>query len=314
MFGRLLKISISDTVGNSLVLVDSVNRKYRDYLCKGTIERFPGSQKDCLTLTIYNLDPVIRGEISVGTYSIIRVDFGYEDEGGVMTTIFEGQIMRPQHRREDEVTDATIIYAYDSGQFKTYGFFSKTYMDGTNYYDIAQDILKRGNVQISYALSEKLKQYTVQGSETFYGSQDELLEGIADKCGLTYKTENNVARIFGNSDTLEEVIVFSKTLNNGRVISESGLIGIPTLSTDGLYLKCLVNPKLKVYSHFKISNSIISIEQSGAIPNVSAGGQLSSNGYYKVIKLTTHFSNDGSQNYTDIKAVSVDIYEAVANG
>ena len=314
MFGRLLKISISDTVGNSLVLVDSVNRKYRDYLCKGTIERFPGSQKDCLTLTIYNLDPVIRGEISVGTYSIIRVDFGYEDEGGLMTTIFEGQIMRPQHRRKDEVTDATIIYAYDSGQFKTYGFFSKTYMDGTNYYDIAQDILKKGNVQISYALSEKLKQYTVKGSETFYGSQDELLEGIADKCGLTYKTENNVARIFGNSDTLEEVIVFSKTLNNGRVISESGLIGIPTLSTDGLYLKCLVNPKLKVYSHFKISNSIISNDWNVAIPNVSAGGQLSSSGHYKVIKLTTYFSNDGEQNYTDIKAVSVDIYEAVANG
>lgn len=314
MFGRLLKVSISDYAGNSLVLVDSIKRKYKDYICRGTIERFPGSQKDCLTLTIYNLDPVIRGEISVGTYNIIRVDFGYEDEGGLMTTIFEGQILRPQHKRSDAVTDETVIYAYDSGHFKTYGFFSKTYLDGANYYDIAQDILTRGNVQISYALSEKLKQYTVKGSETFYGSQDEMLENIADKCGLTYKTENNVARIFGNSDTLEETIVFSKVLSNGNVVSESGLIGIPTLSTDGLYLKCLVNPKLKVYSHFKISNSIISIEQGGAIPRVSAGGQLSSSGYYKVIKLTTYFSNDGDQNYTDIKAVSVDIFEEVSNG
>lgn len=312
MFGRLLKVSISDHAGNSKVLVDSINRKYRDYICKGTIERFPGSQMDCLTLSIYNLDPVLRGEIGVRTYDIIRVEFGYEDEGGLLTTIFEGQIQRPQHKRSDVVTDETIIYAYDSGQFKTYGFFAKTYMDGANYYDIAQDIAKRGNVEVSTALDETLKQYTVKGSKTFYGNQDTLLQEIADECGLTYKTENNVARIFGNRDTLEEVVVFSKEDTKGNVVSESGLIGIPTLASDGLYLKCLVNPKLKVYSQFKISNSIISNEQNGVILKASAGGQLSTNGLYKIIKLTTYFSNNGDQNYTDIKAVATDIYGSLS--
>lgn len=314
MFGRLLKISIFDDYGNSVVLVDTNKRKYNDYLCRGTIERFTGSQMDCLTLSIYNLDPVLRGEISVRTYNNIRVDFGYEDDGGIMTTIFEGKIIRPQHKRQEVVTDETVIYAYDSGNFKTHGFFSKTYFDGANYYDIAEDILNRGNVKISYELSEKLKEYTVKGSKSLYGTQDELLQNISKETGLTYKTENNVARVFGNSEDLEEVVVFSKKTQNGEILSESGLIGIPTLATDGIYLKCLINPKIKIFSKIKISNSIISSNQDGKFPEVEAGGQFSSSGIYKIVKITVEFSNDGAQNYMDLKAISTDIYEGVNNG
>ena len=314
MFGRLIKVSIIDDYGNSVVLVDTKNKRYNDYRCDGTIERFTGSQMDCLTLSIYNLDPVLRGEIAVHTYNIITVEYGYEDEGGLLTTMFEGKIMRPQHKRQDVVTDETVIYAYDSGQFKAYGFFSKTYQDGANYYDIAQDILEKGNVKISYALSEKLKNYTVKGSKSFYGKQDDLLRDLAEEAGLTYKAENNVARIFGDSEDLEEIIVFTKEAQNGQINSESGLIGIPTLASDGIYLKCLVNPKIKIYSKIKISNSIISVEQDGMVPNVSAGGQFSSSGIYKIVKITTRFSNDGSQNYMDLKAISTDVYEGVTNG
>lgn len=315
MFGRLLKVSIYNSAGNTLVLVDTKTKKYQDYICKGVIERFPGSQMDCLTLTVYNLDPVIRGEIGVLTYTNVKVEFGYEDEGGILTTIFDGKIIRPQHTRDDVVTDASVIYAYDSGNFKTYGFFSRAYADGTNYYDIAEDILNRGNIKISYALSEKLKQFTVKGSKTLYGKQDELLQNIAKETGLTYKTENNVARIFGNNDKLEEIIVFSRDVEGIGNISESGLIGIPTLTSDGLDMRCLVNPKIKIYSMIKVANSMISNEQSGAIPNVEAGGQLSKNGLYKVIKLTINFSNNGEQNYMSIKAVANDIYgEFVKNG
>jgi hypothetical protein len=35
MFGRLFKISIIDNSGNSVVLVDTKNRKYNDYIANG---------------------------------------------------------------------------------------------------------------------------------------------------------------------------------------------------------------------------------------------------------------------------------------
>ena len=312
MFGRLLRITIYNENNEGIIVVDTKERKYNDYICDGTINRYPGSEKDLLTLNIYNLNSVIRGEIGVGTYTRVKVEFGYEDEDGILSTLFDGQIIRPQFTRVDGATDKATIYAYDSGNFKMYGFFSKTYLDGTNYYDIAQDIARNGNVPISYALSEKLKNYVVNGSESFYGSQDELLSNIASKCGLSYKTENDVARIFGNDDSLEDVVVFSNILDNGKVVSQSGLIGIPTLREDGLYLQCLINPKLRIYSHIQVLGSIISISQNGAVPNAQAGGQLNdATGIYKVTKLTINFNNTGNESYMDITAVSTDIYGGI---
>ena len=125
---------------------------------------------------------------------------------------------------------------------------------------------------------------------------------------MPYKTENNVAKIFGDDIEKEEVIVFTKTLENGKVVSESGLIGIPSLSNDGLYFDCLINSKLSIYSIVKIDNSIININQEGAIPNVETGGQLNSDGLYRVVKITTNFSNDGQNNQTSVKAISLNLF------
>lgn len=308
MFGRLIRVSIVDKQGNSIVLVDSVNRNYNDYRCKGTIDRFSGSQMDCLTLSIFNLDPVIRGELAVQTYNRVIVEFGYKDEGGILTTIFDGTIRRPQHKRTDVVTDETVIYAYDSGNFKTYGFYSKTYYDGANFYDIAQDVAKNGNVRISSALSEKLKNYKVKGSKSFYGSQDEILNDLAKESGLSYKTENNVARIFDKNEDLEDVIWFTREVENNSIVSASGLIGIPTLESDGLNIECLINPQIKIYSRIGVSNSIISVKQNGQTPNVEAGGQFNASGIYRITKMSIYFSNDGEQNSMTLKAVSNDLY------
>lgn len=310
MFGRLFKLTLTSPLSGveSLVLVDTQKNKTNSYIIEGTIERFPYTEVDCLTLTIYNLEPSIRGEIAVGTYTGAVLEFGYEDEGGMLSTLFSGNIIRPLYTRVDPVTDATILYVWDSGDFKNYGLVSLCYDAGVNYYQIAQDIATKGTYNISYELSEKLKTIKTTSAKSIYGSQDETLQQIANECGLPYKTENNIAKIFGDDVENEEVIVFTRTLENGKVVSESGLIGIPSLSNDGLYFECLINPKLSIYSVVKIDNSIINIEQTGALPSVETGGQLNSDGLYRVVKITTKFSNDGQNNQTSVKAISLNLF------
>jgi len=310
MFGRLSKITLISSQSNkeSLVVVDTQKNETNSYLFNAVIERFPYDEVDCLTLTIYNLEPRIRGELAVKTYDRVSLEFGYKDEGGMLSTIFEGNIVRPLYTRIDAVTDATILYVWDSGDFKNYGFVSLTYDAGVNYYQIAQDIATKGTYKMSNELTEKLKQYKTTSAKSIYGTQDDALQNIAKECGLPYKTENNVVKIFGDKIENEEVIVFTRTLEDGRIVSQSGLIGIPSLSNDGLYFSCLVNPKLSIFSVVKIDNSVINIEQSGAVPNVETGGQLNSDGLYRVVKLTTTISNDGNQNQTSVKAISLNLF------
>lgn len=313
MFGRLFKITLINTnTGDARVIVDTKERRYNDYICEGTISRFPGSEKDSLELSVYNLDSITRGEIAVGFFDTITVDFGYKDEDdGALSNLFTGTIFRPQHTRDDAVTDKTIIYAYDSGNFKFYGFFSKTYLDGANFYDIAKDVAEQGTVTISTDLATTLKNYIVKGSLTLHDSQDTILENIADTCGCTYKVENGVAKIFSPTSDEEEAVLFSKTQENGKIVSTSGMIGIPSLESDGVQIKCLINPKLSIYKKIKIDNSIISSNQNGSQPTVSAGGQLNSDGVYKIIKMVTTFGNADSQSYTTLKAISVNVFEEV---
>lgn len=310
MFGRLFKVTLQSSQNNvePLVLVDTLKNKENDYIIKGTIERFPYDEVDCLTLTIYNLEPSIRGEIAVQTYDVVELSFGYEDEGGILTTLFSGNIIRPVYTRFNAVTDATILYVWDSGNFKNYGLVSLCYDAGVNYYQIAQDIATKGTYKLSYSLTEKLKTIKTKEAKSIYGTQDEALQKISEECGLPYKTENNIIKIFGDDVENEEIIVFTSTLEDGSIVSNSGLIGIPSLSNDGLYFSCLINPKLSIYSIVKIDNSIINIEQQGAIPNVETGGQLNSDGLYRVVKLTTTFGNDGSNSQTNIKAISLNLF------
>ena len=104
---------------------------------------------------------------------------------------------------------------------------------------------------------------------------------------------------------LEDVVYFT-TKTDGKVTSMSGLIGIPRLTNDGLHFNCLINPKLSIYGVCYIDNSIISISQTEAIPSsVQIGATLATNGMYRIVKMTTIFSNNDPDilkiNYDAIK-------------
>lgn len=306
MFGRVLDLILSKEDGTSLMVVDH-QQGFNNLIVNGQIKRYPYTQVDSCTLTIYNLPSYIRGEIAVGGYTIVTVKFGYEDENNI-SNIFQGTIQRLISQSPSPETNQTIIYAWDCGDFKNFGFFSKSYDDGVNYYQIAQDVCSQGNVPISAELSQKLKNYTVTGSRTFFASQDDVLQGLANDAGMLYTASGNRISIIdkGLNNERQDVTLLTRTLDSGKVVSDSGLIGIPTLTSDGLHFDCLINPKFEVYSIVSIDNSVISIEQSGVIPQRDIGAYLDSNGLYRIVTIDTTFCNDGGECKSSIKALALD--------
>lgn len=306
MFGRVLDIALSKEDGTSLLIVDHT-QGYNNLIVGGTIKRYPYTEVDSCTLNIYNLPSYIRGEIAVGGYTILTVKFGYEDENNI-STIFQGTIQRLVNQYPSPETSMTIIYAWDCGDFKNYGFFSRSYDDGVNYYQIAKDICAQGNVPISAELSDKLKNYKVVNGRVFFTSQDDALQGIAQETGMLYTASNNRVSIIdkGINSARQDVTVMTRTLESGKVVSDSGLIGIPTLTSDGLHYDALINPKIEVYSIVSFDNSIISNEQTGVIPQRDIGAYLDSNGLYRVVTINTTFCNDGGDCKSRIKALALD--------
>jgi hypothetical protein len=312
MFKRNIDVYATDkTTGETYILVnheDGVN----NLICKGKIQRFCGTEVDKLTLRVYNLSSTIVGNIA-SNYSnyTISVLFGYEDDGQ-MNTIFEGNLMRIMNQRENEVTNKTTFYVYDSGDFSTYGFYSGSYDDGANYYQIAKDVCSNGTYKVSYNLSEKLKNYTVSGSLVFYKSQAECLQDIADKCDMLLNIENDYVSIYEKESGYEDCIVFSQeNKESGKVESKSGLIGIPTLEQDGLSFECLINSRMSIYRLVLINNSIISSNQTGVTPSRDYGAQLDSDNLYRVISFSTDFANNGGKCKTSVRALSREIFDGI---
>lgn len=313
MFGKMCDVIISKESGESLVLV---NHKHHPdtFYCTGTINRYNTEETDTLQLNIYNLPTSIRGQIALESYSLVTVLWGYKDEGDdKMSELFMGNLQRMVFEKEDATSNVTKMWLYDSGNFKSLDFFTGSYINGINYYQIAQDILTKGNYsEDSIQLSEKLKQYAVIGNKSFYGSSNDAMAIIAKETGLVYKSSysQSVCLLPSEITAQDTAVQFSYyDKNTQRVESKSGLVGIPSMSDDGLYLECLVNPKLTVNKLIQIDNSVISINQEGAVPNTEYGSSLDPDGLYVIVNMTCEFNNGSGENTMKIKAYSRSVYE-----
>lgn len=309
MWGRLLDIILYNSSGDSIYIVDH-NNKYNNLICKGTIERPPYTEPTKLNLNIYNLAATVRAAIQLGEYSIIEIKFGYGDTNNTLSTIFKGNLMRVMYSRDDSVTSNTTFYCWDSGDFNSFGFYSGSFEDGVNYYQVASEICSNGEIKINSQISESLKNIVLSKTKSYFASQNEILQSIADATDTLYTVKDNTAYLIDKTSSgSENVVVFTKTIDSNKVVSNSGLLGIPTLSNDGLYFNCLINPNLGIWDLCEIDNSIISINQPGIIINREIGASLDPSGLYRVVNQVVTFSNDGDKAYIRNKALSKTLYD-----
>lgn len=313
MFGRQYDVILIKDNGEAMVLVNHKTHP-NTYMFSGDFQRFSGTECDKLTISIYNLPAALRGDIALGKYTTVIVQFGYKDEGSVLTDLFIGNIQRMIYKRVDAVTTEVKLWVYDTGNFKSSQFFSNSYSRGINYYAIAEEIglaaKQSGNID-DLRLSEKLKDYAIYNSKSFYGSSDNALQEVAEDTGMVYKKTSNSLLILTPEEIINqsECIVFSQyNENSGKIESRSGMIGIPQLTDTGLEFDCLINTRIDIYKLIQINNSIVSIAQEGAIQSSEYGATLDPDGLYVITAIEGSISNDGSNNSMHITSVARSVF------
>lgn len=303
-FKRRLRITLTSRLkNNSIVIVNSEDVE-KDLIVRGKVNKYPFTQMDECDLTIFNLNPVTRGEIVAGQYFDIRIEAGYFD--GNFGTIYEGFVIRSISGDQDATTTITRLICTDSSEFRNFGFINATFEESANFYQIAEYIAENGDVPISIELDERLRNFKATGGRTLFGSQYNELQQLADDAGYGFKVENDVARIF-NFDNFSDTEQTAVVLN-----AESGMLGIPTLTENGIEVRALLNPTYKTLGLIRLNNSDIRNEQDQPIPNRDLGAFFSTDGLYKIIKLTFEFDNETGPFQTYITALSREIYESLA--
>jgi len=319
MFGRLFSIKAGNPGVTGLELVKP-DLGINNLIFEADIEKFPGVDINKMSLHIYNLPKDIRRTIVMERWNILSVDFGYADEGAVLSTIYNGNIVRLQYQRESPDTTKTTFYSYEAGDFVQYGFYNKTWEAGSNLADVIKDVCEyvsdddtSGGQKIPYNLDSRINNLRLQQDSSYYSSKDAVLKSIAKEYKIEYNLSGGVAtfKLLQNTQDKLNVVTFSRQIQDGKLVSTSGLIGIPTLTTEGLQFKCLVNPLIDIYRYVKFDNSMISVGQSGYVPENQFGAQFDSNGIYKVTGLKIHITNGSGDNYMEVTALASDVYNDV---
>ena len=316
MFGRRYDITLTRQSGRQIHLID-VKKGVDNLLFTGSLSTYAYGQRNKLQLTVFNLPVDIIGYLEIGYEDpwYITVMYGYEDEN-TLDLLFTGKVMRAITGKNDNIVDQeTTFYCYDSSDFLEYGFYSGTFKANTTFYDIVKTVGLEGSIPININCTNSLKNYKVNAKGLqLYGKQSELLNNIAKACGMTYYLFGGEAFIQdpNNTETDTDIINFTKKDETDRIVSSSGMVGIPQLNSDGLQLKCLVNPKIKPYKVVKVDSTVIAIKQSGYTISRNPGALIDSGNLYRIIEATAKISNDGSKNEMTLKAYSYNAYNSIA--
>ena len=310
-FGRKVVLTIYTPDGSfGRQFVTSMLEGKQGLKITGTIKKFFSYELPQATVNIYNLSAIEVGNILNAKYKIVdgktveqplrlKIEAGYIH--GNFGQIFDGEILKPNMLKPDPNNTQLRLTCIDGADFVSAGStLTQTFNDGINYYSIAQQIKDNSDVDYSLVLSDTLKQRRVDGSFVT-GTTDYLTyQALAQETGTVLTVKDKTVYL----QTMEDL---AKSEQPATVLnSRTGLIGIPALSSDGVTIQSVLNPKIDVLSMIQLNNADISINQPEYLQNRSLGAWLSSDGLYRVIELTHNFDTTTGAFTTDCRCFARD--------
>ncbi|MGJ3459400.1 phage protein [Acinetobacter baumannii] len=254
---------------------------------------------------IYNLseDTMNRlaGEDNSNVGAMVTFEVGYGDE---LSTIFKGSTF--QYRREHESpTDKFLCILAQSGdKAKNYALVNKTIAAGTTVDQVKNEIAKEYQANgVETGELPQLSDQTYVRGKVMFGSLDDQIRQFCKDTNTEYFIDDEYLYMVGISSYLLDS-VFEMNAN-------TGMVGMPQLTTEGLMVNCLLNPQLRRGRRIHVDTSSIQTQafdidyQSQGVDQPqkdlkTAGGI---NGIY-IIKAVEHYGDTrGDDWYTSTVSV-----------
>lgn len=281
---------------------DLFGRKYRIIVAeKGTdgiditglrtvfsIDKSMSAEPNRSTIQIYNLAPATQNFILSSAKRII-IEAGYEnsEQYGL---IFDGDIVKALRRAAQSIDKITEVIAQDGDLFLNSGFISVSYSAGqttesvlSQMAGIADEEMTIGNV------SSDLKGTKLARGKAMFGQPKDYATMLARSEGALFYVNDRKINLVKPGDLPEGEVV--------DLSPDSGLIGTPEQTHDGISGKCLLNPLLNVNKLVHISNEFV--QETSKIGRASLRS-----GVYKIIKLKHTGDTMGNDWYTEFDAIA----------
>lgn len=231
-----------------------------------------------------------RGKISLSA--------GYP---GSIATIFKGEIIQARSGRED-ITDTYLhIMARSMDRARNYAVVNQALAAGHTYrdrIDVAVKAMREYGIEVGHIGNLGNKKFP--RNYICFGMAKDLLREVCEGAGASWSIQNGRFQVVKNDQTLP----------NARVVlnSDTGLIGRPVQTIQGVEGRCLLNPMLIPAGQVEINEK--SIEQAEINPGFQGERfnaniqRIAADGVYKLYVVEHAGDTRGLEFYTDFIGIA----------
>lgn len=287
-FDRICKLTVGDPKGEAL---DLSELRIRFGIINGDVQT-----PKTASIRVYNLAPETALRIR-REFTQVLLQAGY---GTNVAVIFSGQVKQVRIGRENATDTYVDILAADGDTAYNQAFVSKTLGAGWTPADWRKAALDAmAPYGITAGQMAELPDVRAPRAMTIYGLARDVLRTLCETYGMTWSI------VLGQLQMLPIDGVLGGSLV--ELTSETGLIGMPQQTIDGIMVKCLINPQIRPGARIKLNNRSI---QEAAISTsetyVDKRPSTDPDGDYKVWAVAMNGDTRGNEWYMDLVCTSLD--------
>jgi len=288
---------ISLKVGDADTAIDLSGLRIRFAVRRGDF-RTPNSAD----IRVYNLNDDTVQRIQK-EFERVVLQAGYPGSYG---TIFDGTIKQVRRGRESQTDTYIDITAADGDSAYNFAVMNVTLAAGSTAQDhLEQALASMASRGITLGYAPQMSASKLARGKVFYGMTRDFLDTLGKTQDASWSIQDGKMMLIPNNAYLpgEAVVVSAAT----------GMVGLPEQTQNGITVRTLLNPGIRIGKRLKIDNASIQLYRYGLSVNsgtsnafVSQQANVADDGFYKAIVVDHYGDTRGNEWYTDTICLAVD--------
>lgn len=266
---------------------------------KFSVKRSDTMTPNSADIRVYNLSMETALQIQKEFKRVI-LQAGYAGNFGV---IFQGNIKQVIIGRESATDTFIDIVAGDGDRAYNFAIVNQTLAAGASALDQTQAATKAMNSRgVAAGFTGDMPPESLPRGKVMFGNSRDYLRTIAQTTDKSWSIQDEKVTFVSKKSYLpgERVVITSKT----------GMIGTPQQTNEGVNVKMLLNPIIKIGGRVQIDNkSIERFKINLTVPNSAANipAPLTADGVYYVLVCEHQGDTRGVEWYTTLICLNVDV-------
>ncbi len=278
-----------------------------EFRIKFSVKRSDTATPNTADIRVYNLKPETALQIRKEFHKVI-LEAGYEGSYGV---IFQGNIKQVILGRESATDTFVDLVAGDGDRAYNFSVVNTTLAKGSTQTDqINAAVAAMATKGVNAGHIGDMPNEQLPRGKSMFGNSREYLRDAAQTSKSSWSIQDEKVTFVGNKTYLpgERVVITSNT----------GMIGTPQQTNDGVNIKTLLNPNIKVASRVQIDNQSIALQKLNLEQIAFAKGDtkiinqliprgLNADGMYYVLVLEHQGDTRGIEWYSSLVCLNIDV-------